>query len=60
MTISGVIISGGLILNFNTLNEHIINNDVIRLSQFFGTVSVSILIIILGIFKMKISKGNNN
>ena len=60
MTISGVIIAGGLILNFNTLNEHIINNDVIRLSQFFGTVSVSILIIILGIFKMKISKGNNN
>ena len=60
MTISGVIIFGGLILNFNTLNEHIINNDIIHLSQFFGSVSVSILIIILGIFKMKISKGNNN
>ena len=52
IAISGIIIFGGLILNLNTLNEHIINNDIIRLSQFFGAISVSILIIILGIFKI--------
>ena len=57
IAISGIIIFGGLILNLNTLNEHIINNDIIRLSQFFAAISVSIIIIILGIFKMKQFKG---
>jgi len=60
MTISGVIIFGGLIMSINTLNEHMINNNIIRLSQFFGAISVSILVIILGIFKMKSAKGDNN
>jgi len=60
MVISGTIISGGIILSFNTLNEHIMNNNIIHLSQFFGTISISILIIILGMFKMKLSKGNND